>query len=177
MRDTYMIENPTERMQLVVDKLHQTSFFNMPAFEHDNLKCSGGLMQHSLNFWMQLEDLTHRCGLTWSRPSSPFVIAMLHHACNIDQYCYNHDYKCWEPIGNEHGHGLLSIQIAKKLGIELTPEEEACILYHMGDFTDLELWDGYAEAAITYPNIFWVHVADLRLMKKYGNKTDIDQDM
>lgn len=169
--------NSLNRMQDVVSKLRQTSFTTMPAFEHPNLKRQGGLLLHSLNLWMQLEELTTKLDLEWSDPTSPFVIAMLHHACNIGQYLYNPDYQCWEANRTKPGHGVRSLQVAEELGIELTDEEKACILYHHGDRNVVDTYLGYtyAEAAIQHPNILWVHTADLLLEKKYGT-TPVEVD-
>lgn len=164
--------NSFDRMRMVVDKLSHTSFALMPAFENDKLKRQGGLMTHCLNLWMQIEELTGRLNLHWDDPSSPFVIAMLHHACNIGRFFYNHERMCWEQDDAPYdGHGTKSIQVAERLGIELTEEEKACILYHMGDFSDSELYPEYAETIIKYPNVLWVHTADMLVMKEYGYKS------
>lgn len=162
-----------ERMQQVIEVLQKTSFMQMPAFEHRSVKRSGGLLQHSLNYWIQLERLTEQMGLEWEHPSSPFIIAMLHHACDIGRYYYNWDYKVWEENGKlSQGHGMMSVDVAEKLGIKLTDEEKACIKYHMGDFVESELWESYPDTLIQYPNVAWAHVADLMTHQYYGGLDD-----
>ena len=160
-----------ERMQHVYEALQKTRFPQMPSFAHPSLKHRGGLLQHSLNFWLQLESLTEKMKLEWSHPSSPFVIAMLHHLCEMEQYNYNPDYQCWEETGSIRGHGSRSLEIATELGIELTEEEQMCILYHMGDFVESTLWEFYADAARAYPNVLWTHTADLMTNNYYGGLT------
>jgi hypothetical protein len=163
------IMNKTERMQMVMEALQKTSFTQMPSFAHSTVQHKGGLLQHSLNYWLQLEEITERMGVRWKHPSSPFVIAMLHHACDIGRYFYNHDYHIWET--NEvfpAGHGALSVQFAEKLGIELTEEEKACIKYHTGDYVEEELWKEYPKTLAKYPNIAWAQVADSKLKQYYG---------
>ena len=44
---------------------------------------------------------------------------------------------------------------------KLTEEEVACIRYHMGAFTDKELWNDYTAAVRKYPNVLWTHTADM----------------
>jgi hypothetical protein len=152
----------TERMALVATKLGETSFYMMPASTKYHNNFSGGLAEHCTSVWKNLETLTTQLGLKWEDESSPFVIAMLHDACKIDAYFYNHDYGCWER-NDDHpdGHGDLSLKIAERLGIELTEEEKACIRWHMGAFDDKENWSGYTDAIHQYPNVLWVHTADM----------------
>lgn len=152
----------TERMAAIATKLGGTSFYMMPASTKYHNNFSGGLLEHSTGVWNNLEWLTKALGLKWENESSPFVIAMLHDACKIDAYFYNHDYGCWER-NDEHpeGHGDLSLKIAEELGIELTEEEKACIRWHMGAFDEKENWNKFTEAIHKYPNVFWTHVADM----------------
>lgn len=152
----------TERMAAVAAKLRETSFYVMPASTKYHNNFSGGLFDHCSSVWNNLEKLTKALDLKWQDESSPFVIAMLHDACKIDAYFYNADYGCWEH-DDEHpeGHGDLSLKIAEQLGIELTDEEKACIRWHMGAFDDKENWSNYTNAIHQYPNVLWVHTADM----------------
>ena len=157
-----MIQSERARMASVVSKLRETTFFRMPASTKYHNNFQGGLLDHSWTVWDNLESLTELLNLTWQRESSPFVIAILHDACKIDAYFYNHDYKCWEHNPDHpEGHGDLSLKIAEELGIELTEEEKACIRWHMGAFDEKENWNKFTEAIHQYPNVFWTHVADM----------------
>lgn len=152
----------TERMAQVATKLGETSFYQMPASTRYHGNFAGGLLQHCTNVWRNLEKLTNALNLKWQDPSSPYIIAMLHDACKIDAYCFNHDYKCWERNENHSdGHGDLSLRVAEELGIELTDEEKACIRWHMGAFDEKENWGQFTGSIHQYPNVFWTHVADM----------------
>ena len=154
--------NKNERMAMVMAKLKGTSFYKMPASTRYHNNFEGGLLDHSTGVWLNLERLTSALGLEWEDPSSPFVVAILHDACKIGMYFYNHDYGCWEhnpdhPIG----HGDLSLKIIEELDIELTEEEMLCIRWHMGAFDEMENWNKFTDAIHKYPNVFWTHVADM----------------
>lgn len=154
--------NRINRKAMVVEKLRETSFYKMPASTKYHNNFAGGLADHSLAVWLNLETLTTALGLTWEDPDSPFIIAMLHDACKIDAYFYNRDYGVWEH-SDKHpgGHAELSLKIAEQMGIELTDEEKACIRWHMGAFDDQENWGKYTYAIHHYPNVLWTHVADM----------------
>jgi hypothetical protein len=47
------------------------------------------------------------------------------------------------------------------MGVGLTEEEVACIIYHMGAFTDSKEWGDYNNAIRKYPNVLWTHQADM----------------
>lgn len=153
-----------ERMTNVMIKLMNTSFYRMPASANHHSNRTGGLLEHSLRVWHNLEMYTKSLGLKWKDPSSPFVVAMLHDACKIDAYFYNHDYGVWERDNKpkeEEEHGVLSLKKIEELGITLTDEEKACIRWHMGAFDKRENWAGFNEAMNEYPNVFWTHVSDM----------------
>ena len=152
----------TERMAEVARKLGETSFYQMPASANYHNNFSGGLLDHCTKVWLNLEKLTELLGLKWQDPSSPYIVAMLHDACKIDAYFYNHDYKCWERK-DEHpeGHGDLSLKVIEEMGIELTEEEKLCIRWHMGAFDERENWSQFTNAIHKYPTVLWTHVADM----------------
>lgn len=152
----------TERMQLVLQKLKETSFFKMPASTKYHSNHEGGLFEHCTSVWLRLRQLTDQMNLKWDHPSSPFVVAMLHDACKIDAYFYNYDYKCWERNPDHpEGHGDLSLKVIDQLGIELTDQEKACIRWHMGAFDEVYNWGGFTATIKDCPNALWTHVADL----------------
>ena len=45
--------------------------------------------------------------------------------------------------------------------LELTEEEMVCIRYHMGPYEGKEMWSSYSNAMRRYPNLIWVHAADM----------------
>ena len=118
----------TKRMVEVAVALGRTSFYRMPASTNGKYSFTGGLVQYCTKVWHNLEKATEELGLEWQDPASPFVIAMLHKACEIDAYYFNQDYKCWERSeSHPEDDRELSLQVADRLGIKLTTEERAWI--------------------------------------------------
>ena len=56
---------------------------------------------------------------------------------------------------------MKSVIYAQAMGIRLSDEERACIIYHMGAFTPKEEWRDYTHAVNVYPNVLWTHHADM----------------
>lgn len=141
--------------------LHDKGFFDAPASTkyHGNYK--GGLFDHSANVAIALKTMTDKLNLKWEREESPLIVGMLHDLCKIDQYKYEDDTYKWDDSPVIKGHGLKSVIYAQKLGIQLTDEEIACIVYHMGAFCPKEEWNDYGEAISKYPNVLWTHTADM----------------
>ncbi len=139
-------------------------FCEAPASTKYHGNYAGGLFDHSIRVAKYLEELTDKLWLEWERPESPVIIGLLHDLCKIDQYKYDRDKSCY-VYNNEptvKGHGVKSvIYIQRYCGITLTDEEIACILYHMGAFTDKEEWGDYTAAVHKYPNVLWTHTADM----------------
>ena len=121
-------------------------------------------------------ELTEHNKLTWQRPESPAIIGFLHDLCKLDDYVCIVDEAPVELFGGktkggkshwEHnswkdftGHGDKSVMIAATL-LQLTEEEVKCIRYHMGAFTDKAEWEYYTRAIHDFPNVLWVHYADM----------------
>ena len=149
----------------VNDWLLENGFFSAPASTKYHGAFDGGLYVHSAEVTKILVYLTDSCTLKWEKKRSPFVVGMLHDICKIDQYR-----KLDEPNENGciyawndtkiKGHGEKSVFMIKKL-MELTEEEEACIRYHMGAFTDKKEWSAYTDAIHRFPNVLWTHHADM----------------
>lgn len=144
--------------------LLENGFLTAPASTRFHGVYDGGLFDHSLEVTRQLVALTRRNNLKWERPESPYIVGMLHDLCKIDQYR-----KLPEPDGDkayeyveteEKGHGTKSVVYCHNI-LSLTEEEEACILYHMGAFTEKDEWRNYTDAIHRYPNVLWTHQADM----------------
>ena len=121
----------------------------------------GDLYQHSKMIYMQLEEYTQKLYLSWKDGRSPIVIGFLHDLCKADDYI-------WEDgkyVRNKNcamtGHGEKSAIMALQLFPELTDEEVMCIRYHMGAYEGQEKWKTLGNAIKSYPNILWVHHADM----------------
>lgn len=144
--------------------LLSNGFLTAPASTRHHGAYDGGLFDHSLAVTRHLVQLTRRNNLTWSRPESPYIVGMLHDLCKIDQYV-----KLSEPDGDLYydyvetdvkGHGSKSVAYCNRI-LDLTIEEELCICYHMGAFTDREEWNTYTGAIHRCPNVLWTHQADM----------------
>jgi len=144
--------------------LLENGFLTAPASTRFHGAYDGGLFDHSLAVTKNLVKLTQRNNLLWTRPESPYIVGMLHDLCKIDQY-----QKLPEPDGDkvyafietdEKGHGSKSALYAGRI-LNLTIEEELCIAYHMGAFTEKECWKDYTDAIHRCPNVLWTHQADM----------------
>ena len=150
-------------------------FFDAPASTKYHGAYPGGLFDHSMNVTRHLLDLTTKLNLHWGRSESPVIIGFFHDLCKLDcyemkpgkyagdpdapflnsgfHYEYNKDtlYK---------GHGDKSVLLLSTM-TQLTEEEVTCILYHMGSFTEKELWNDYTRAIHAFPNVLFTHMADM----------------
>lgn len=140
--------------------LINNGFFEAPASTKFHGSYEGGLFDHSYNVAKFLVSLTHKNGLIWQRPESPYIIGMFHDLCKIDQYRYDHDHWEYNPNTLLKGHGDKSVMLLSTF-MRLTEEEMLCIRFHMGAFTDKEEWSSYTGAIHKYPNVLWTHQADM----------------
>ena len=64
------------QLAIPVEDLDYIGFFTAPASIKYHGSYEGGLFDHSLEVTKALVDLTDKLGLTWSRPESPYIVAM-----------------------------------------------------------------------------------------------------
>lgn len=153
-----------ENHKPIIELIRSDKFLKAPASSKYHGCYAGGLFDHSYNVATILADLTVKNQLTWQRPESPYLIGFLHDLCKIDNYLPN-DLESSEPYKYNKetlykGHGIKSVIMACEYE-SLTPEEIACIVYHMGAFTEKEEWNNYTRAIHQYPNVLWTHHADM----------------
>lgn len=146
-----------------IEKLISMGFCKAPASTRYHGNYAGGLFEHSVNVTDNLIELTQKMGLKWQRRQSPVIIGMLHDLCKVDQYDYDLRTNTFtyndKPIVT--GHAVKSIIYIQHYGLlELTDEEVACILYHMGAFPP-EDCNNYTKAIHKFPNVLWTHTADM----------------
>lgn len=152
--------------------LCSTDFFRAPASIQFHAAYPGGLFDHSVNVLMQLLDMRNK-GVTrpWSRPESPFIVGLLHDATKIDLYIRSQDMNPWtqeldvfyihNPEAQNFGvHGYDSLCKVEQ-HMTLTPEEAACIRWHMGAYEGPDIWDAYDKSIKEFPNVLWTHTADM----------------
>ena len=161
----------------MVDWLMTNGFFTAPASTKYHGNYEGGLLKHSSAVAKFLVQLTEDNHLTWKNSRSPYIVGMFHDLCKIDQYRYPvtgyieefnggrtpiYDKQAWEynPDTLLKGHGDKSVMLLSQF-YTLTDEEIMCIRYHMGAFTDKSEWNDYTRAVSQYPNVLWIHQADM----------------
>ena len=155
-----------DALNLLTNLLDLLGFFMAPASRKFHGAYPGGLYEHSFEVTRSLVDLTEKLSLKWERPESPYIVGMLHDLCKIDAYIINDDGTITK---NENmylkGHGDKSVVLAgyllRALGMELTKEEIACILWHMGAYDKSENWPLLNAAIKEFPNVLWTHTADM----------------
>lgn len=152
----------------------EKGFCSAPASTIYHGNHEGGLFEHCIIVAHCLQNYTEQLGLEWERDDSPIRIGFMHDLCKIDLYrkvedldsdrfYYEHDNT---PIVK--GHGNKSVIYALMNGAILTEEEVACILYHMGSFTEKERWGDYDNAIKKYSNVLFTHTADMEASQIYG---------
>lgn len=150
----------------LADLMARFKFLDAPASTKYHGAWPGGWFDHSLCVMQQLVLLTERNGLSWQREESPYIVGFFHDLCKLDQYEVVREENGrpvygWRSDTLFKGHGDKSVLMLASVGAQLTEEEVACIRYHMGAFTDKELWSDYTRAVEKYPNVLWTHTADM----------------
>lgn len=156
--------------------LANTDFFTAPASTRYHGAYEGGLVEHSLNVYNQLVQLSELYGLGpedgISDPDESIaMVALFHDLCKVG--CYKtemrwrkNDRNQWEQYATYKfdedycfgGHGAKSVYLLTNF-VKLTPEEAAAINSHMG------AWDSttYSNPSTVYQTnkLAWLlHVAD-----------------
>lgn len=143
-----------------VRKLEKIGYFTAPASCRHHLAVEGGLVRHSVNVTQRLIDLR----VFPETPDNPsyYRVGMLHDLVKCFCYARGDEGKYRFVTAPYPGHGMASFMIAHELGIELTPVEAACIVWHMGAFgLDEDALKQYSAAVRLYPNqIILTHAAD-----------------
>ena len=164
---------------LYTDFLRDSGFFDAPASANHHGNYPGALASHSIAVANELIRYTKAGLIEWTDERSPLIVGLLHDACKIDSYeevmdeddCIRHfvtvygeevmvpKYKYNKNVLYK-GHGTASVLKVAPY-INLTEEEVACIVYHMGAFTDKEDWEYYDRAVSHFPNVLYTHTADM----------------
>lgn len=156
----------------LIDYLEKSDFFVAPASTKYHCAYEGGLLEHSLAVYDELERLVNCYQMGESiAPASRIIVALLHDLCKVGMYkpvekFRKNEFGGWEKYQTyEHdeqykfgGHGSKSVFVAAQL-IQLLPEEAAAINCHMGT------WDVKDVATVSQvysvnPLAWLLHVAD-----------------
>ena len=145
-------------------RLRAIGYYDAPASKGHHLAYRGGLVLHSYNVARRLVILSNALGVVWSRPQSPYLVALLHDLVKCKCYRLNPDGKSYRYVQPEWpGHGVASVMIATvELGIHLEPDETAAVIHHMGAFgLQGRALDEFDAALDRWPNqIIATHTAD-----------------
>ena len=144
-----------------VERLIDMGFFRTPASLGHHGTEEGDLYQHSKLIYKELEEYTNKLNLAWKARRSPVVIGFLHDLCKVDNYVLQDGKYVFNQDSLLAGHGDKSAIMALQLFPDLTDEEVMCIRYHMGAYEGKEKWKELGNAIKNYPNILWVHQADM----------------
>jgi hypothetical protein len=169
--------------KIIFEWFDTNDFWKAPASTRFHSAFEGGLAYHSLKVAQNLVEFTKVHGLVWQREISPLLIGLLHDICKVG--IYKQEWKnqkkkepdgsfskgpygnaVWEEVVSyvrddtacPLGHGSKSVILANRL-IDLTEQEEMCILWHMGNFESNVSFD-YSNACRKDVNVMWTHVAD-----------------
>lgn len=146
------------------DWLCNTDFFEAPASKRYHGSYIGGLFDHSMNVAKELVKLTKANRLVWQRPESPTIIGILHDVTKIGLYTWDTNGTVFntnpEYLSLTGGHGSDSVEKILSHGLELTPEEQKCIRFHMGAY-ETDAWTEFDLAIKEYSNVLWTHMADM----------------
>lgn len=144
-----------------VEKLIEMGYFQAPASRMYHGAEEGGLYRHSKMQYLLLEEYTQKLHLSWKARRSPVVVGFLHDLCKVDNYVLEDGKYVWNKNSELTGHGDKSAIMALQLFPDLTDEEVMCIRYHMGAYEGQEKWKPLGNAIKRYPNVLWVHLADM----------------
>jgi len=118
----------------LITYLLNSNYFDSPASTKYHNNFYGGLNQHCINVYKLF--VPRNRALDEPIPEdSEIIVSLCHDLCKVGYYYFNGDkWKSNKQHQMSSLHGVLSVQILKQF-IELTPEEEAIIKYHMGLFS------------------------------------------
>lgn len=159
--------------------LQTTDFFEAPASTRFHLNYEGGLLEHSLNVYYVLEQLSYlryspKTPTDFTIPKDTIIItALLHDICKANTYKKGqrwrkdannrweqydvYEFKEDEPLG----HGEKSIYLLQRAGLQLTEKEVYMIRWHMGGFEAQGNQMTLSAAMAKCPEIALIHSADI----------------
>ncbi len=150
--------------------LERSDFYRAPASTKYHGAYAGGLLDHSLNVYDELDRLIKAYPeIPAPAEETAIVVSLFHDLCKVNSYVTEkrnrkNDAGQWETYDaytfseklHFGGHGSKSVFILQNY-IRLTPEEAVAINCHMS------CWDGNKDAGAAYeqfPLAWMLHVAD-----------------
>lgn len=148
--------------------LEESDFYSAPASARYHGAYPGGLLEHSLHVYDELQRLLTAYPEVECDDQTAAIISLFHDICKVHMYVTEkrnrkNEFGQWEQYDSYRieekfkfgGHGSKSVFLLQNF-INLTPEEAVAVNCHMGAFAD-EHVGGSFEA---YPLAFLLHVAD-----------------
>lgn len=148
--------------------LEKSDWFTAPASSRFHGSYAGGLVEHSLNVYDELNRLRKAYPEIECSDETAAIIALFHDLCKCNFYVpeqrnRKNENGQWEPYTAYKiqekfvygGHGAKSVFILQNY-IKLNPVEAVAIHNHMGAFDN----DKVGQAFEAYPLAFLLHMAD-----------------
>lgn len=162
-------ETNRDGMDGLLEWLETSDFYKSPASARFHGNYEGGLLEHSLNVYDELNKIKVLYPEITSTDVSTTISSLFHDLCKVNTYVTekrnrkneagqweSYDAYTSKPRMNFGGHGSKSVFIVQQF-MKLTPEEAIAINCHMS------CWDGdksCGSAFEQYPLAWAVHVAD-----------------
>lgn len=173
---TLLKSTKREGIESLIEWLETTDFYKAPASTKYHSNYEGGLLQHSLNVYYELERLTNNLmqmseNINFNKESI-ILVALLHDLCKTNIYKIDYrntknEYGQWIKVpyyivnDNEpYGHGEKSVMLASQF-IKLTLEEMYSIRWHMGFTEGREQYNYVSATYDKYILALLTHIADL----------------
>jgi hypothetical protein len=133
-------------MEGLLKYIDSTDFYIAPASTHFHGAYEGGLLEHSLEVYDNLEKMQDAYFVN-ANNASMIIVALLHDICKANFYKTDfrnvkNDIGVWEKVPYYTiedqlplGHGEKSVMLLQRF-IRLTPDEIYAIRWHMGGFDD-----------------------------------------
>ena len=156
----------------VIENLQKGGFFTAPASKKRHNNFNGGLAKHSLDVYQiamrhyqELKSSGKECSFD---ENSVTLCSILHDVCKMDEYIIvngkpKHTGAYYQNKNNIKLHGIKSVDLLTKWGLELTDQEKEAIHWHMGghalDASNL-YHCSYYDASLRSPLVCLIHEAD-----------------
>lgn len=151
--------------------LEKSDFYEAPASTRFHGSYAGGLLQHSLNVYDEMNRLLGVYPEIKASEETIAIVTLFHDLCKVNVYKTEqrnrkNEEGLWEKYDTYTfdekfcfgGHGSKSMYLAQNF-INLTPEEAVAINCHMG-FSDVQNITSVSNAFESYPLAWLLHVAD-----------------
>ena len=164
------VENLIQRpgIDALMSWLEESDFYTAPASSRFHGSHPGGLLEHSINVYNELQRLLAAYPEVQCTKETAAIIALFHDVCKVNMYVpekrnRKNDQGIWEQYDAYRidekfkfgGHGSKSVFLLQQF-IRLTPEEAVAINNHMGAYDN----DRVGSSFEAFNLAFLLHVAD-----------------